>query len=203
MKVETEQHTSHLLELLYIKKSLILPQFLPSLYCKMSETKNSLNTYKKTYQPHFCSSHIEASLNVFLYVYVNVSIRKIILLDNVHFVCIFVVYPPKSSPVPFRLNLGYVWWFLCQGDCCLCEWRAAMCENLSGSFIWRLIYYIKVQSDIFGLYRGGNKTHFDNLSLFFLQNKPDDLFLFASQVLNANEVLSIILMKHTGYLFLV
>lgn len=56
----------------------------------------------KNNQTHFPSdqnikTNNEANLKVFLYVYVNVSICKIILLDDVHlFVSIFVVYQLKS-----------------------------------------------------------------------------------------------------------
>lgn len=144
-----------------LRKIVILPQFRHLCTVRFSEMKK-LNMWKS-------NSPIQATprqvwlLSVCLCKCVNTQNYT----DGRRAFC-YLVYPSTSSSAPFPLNLGYFWWFLC----CFCGWRAAMCKNLSGGFIWHLIYYIKVQHDIFGLYKEGNKTNFDKILHFFLQTKP-------------------------------
>lgn len=159
----TLNSTPHRLKLLY-RKSFTLPQFCHLCTVK-PETFKTLWICTNLPATFLTKQQRRESEKVSLYVYVNVSIRKIILLDDVHLVCEYLCRssplcspPLLSSLCRICLIISLSWRLLF-----LLIWRAAMCENLSGSFIWLLIYYIKVQSDIFELYKGGNKKHFDNL----------------------------------------
>lgn len=162
--MDTEQHTSPLETPL--QKKFHVTSVLPSLYCKTWDIQNSLNMYKPSshISNQATTTRVWKSFSVCLCKCVNTQNytagwRTPCLWVSLSFVpSVLPSSPLLSSLCRICLIISLSWRLLF-----LLIWRAAMCENPSGSFIWLLIYYIKVQSDIFELYKGGNKKHFDNL----------------------------------------
>lgn len=143
MKVDTEQHTSPL-KLLYIK-SFILPQF--RRLCTVKFEKSRAHWIRTNPPAPFLSSNNETSLKVFLYVYVNVSIRKLYCwMTSVLFVSIFVVYPLKS-PCACSSKMEDMFWFLS---------RRLLFLWLEGGDVWKPLWQFYMTSYL--LYQG-SKWH--------------------------------------------